>query len=219
MSVSPTTSRLSTPAPSRLVNPGNALNTFANLGNVMKGISDVSPIIITGFMFMNTAFNYDLKAFIWIGPLFLWLALMRLLQSTLIKDNLITNPECSHIWGRYKSPSLSSFFIMYTFAYIATPMPINDDWNYAAILMFLILFGLDAVVRLNYQCTTRIGIAIGGVSGLIIGVLTYFILSWAGLGKFLYYTTGDTNNVYCSKPKEQQFKCHVYKNGNIISTI
>ena len=85
--------------------------------------------------------------------------------------------------------------------------------------MFVALFMVDAYTKMNSDCSTKSGIAVGGISGLMIGVFMYFVLTWAGLGKFLYYNTGNTNNEYCSKPKEQNFKCYVYKNGNIISTI
>lgn len=108
---------------------------------------------------------------------------------------------------------------MYTLGYIAAPMPVYKDWNVLAIFMFAALFIIDAFVRLNFDCTSKSGVAIGGIGGLIVGVFMYFALSWAGLGKFLYYNVGDSNKVYCSKPKEQNFKCYVYKNGNIISTI
>jgi len=190
------------------------------VGSIMKGISDMSPVIITGFIFMSSVFNYDLKALVWVVPLMIWLFLMKMIQSKLIKDNEIgPDTNCSVLWGKYKSPSLSSFFIMYSLGYIGAPMPVNDDWNIIAILVFAVLFCIDAMVRTTSKCATVSGIAIGGVSGLLIGVFMYFALSWIGLGKFLYYTTANTNNVYCSKPKEQNFKCYVYKNGNIISSI
>jgi hypothetical protein len=195
-------------------------NPLTNVNSMMKYISDISPILITGFLFMNTVFNYDLKALFWVGPLFIWLMVMRFVQSKLKNNELAkTDTTCSRLFGSYKSPCLSSFFIMYTLGYIAAPMPVYDDWNIIAILMFVMLFMMDAYAKTNAACSTRSGIAIGGIGGLLIGVFMYFAMSWAGLGKFLYYTTGNTNNVYCSKPKEQNFKCYVYKNGNIISTI
>ena len=197
---------------------GTVTGSFSDINKMLKGISDVSPILITGFMFMTTVFNYDLKAIFWVGPLVLWLSLMRFLQSKL-PNNLITNPSCSKMWGKYKSPSLSSFFIMYTLAYIATPMPIYNDWNIIAVLMFVVLFALDAMVRLKSDCSTRSGVAVGGLGGLILGVFMYFVLSWVGLSKFLYFNKGGSNNVYCSKPTQQNFKCYVYKNGNMISSI
>jgi hypothetical protein len=195
----------------------NAVGLLSAQG-AMKGLSDVAPLLITGFMFMNTIFNYDLKAFFWVGPLVAWLLLLKLVQGKLSKDK-IENAACGTLWGTHKSPAMSSFFIMYTLGYIAAPMPINNDWNIIAIIMFLALFGVDAASRLKNECASVSGVAVGGVVGLALGVFVYFGFSWAGLGKFMYYTSGDSNNVYCSKPKEQNFKCHVYKNGNIISTI
>jgi hypothetical protein len=197
---------------------GSVSGTFSDLNKLLKGISDVSPILITGFMFMNTVFNYDLKAVFWVAPLILWISLMRYLQSKM-PDNMISNPSCSKIWGKYKSPSLSSFFIMYTLGYIATPMPIYNDWNIVAVLMFVALFTVDATVRLKSDCSTRSGVAVGGLGGLIMGIFMYFVFSWVGLSKFLYFNNSSSNNTYCTKPTKQNFKCYVYKNGNIISSI
>jgi hypothetical protein len=197
--------------------PSSTKDQFSTVNQAMKSVSDVAPIIITGFLFMNTVFNADIKALIWIGPLIFWLLILKFTQSK-TEGNKIINPACSKIWGSYKSPSLSSFFILYTLGYMAAPMPIYNDWNIMAVISFVVLFCIDAAARMRSDCSSKAGIAIGGLTGLILGVFMYFVLTWVGLGKFLYYSTG-SNNVYCSKPKEQNFKCHVYKNGNIISTI
>ena len=182
-------------------------------------LSDVAPIIITGFMFMNTIFNYDIKALVWAGPLVLWLILIKLVQGKVSTDKVTNVAACGTVWGTYKTPSMSSFFIAYTLGYIAAPMPVNKDWNIIAVLVFVVLFGVDSAAKLKNGCVSKVGIGIGGLLGLAMGVFMYFGLNSAGLSKYLYYTPGSSDNVYCSKPKEQNFKCHVYKNGNIISTI
>lgn len=197
-----------------------SMQSMQNIGGIMKQISNMAPILITGFLFMTSVFNYDLKALFWIAPLFGWLMLMRMLQSKDKKNEIANTAEsCSRLWGIYKSPSLSSFFIMYTLGYIGAPMPVYNDWNVLALLMFLLLFMIDAYVRCSFGCSTTSGVAIGGISGVIIGIFMYFAMTWVGLQSFLYYRTGNTNNEYCSKPKEQNFVCNVYKNGNIISTF
>ena len=55
--------------------------------------------------------------------------------------------------------------------------------------------------------------------GLFFGWIFYSIIHSAGGDKLLYFNTISSNNVYCSKPKKQQFKCYVYKNGEIISAV
>ena len=185
--------------------------------DLMQSISDVSPLLIAGFMFINTVFNYDMKAIFWMFPLLFWLVLMKFIQGKFSEK--VEGTTCNPLWGTHQSPSLSSFFIMYTLGYIAAPMPVHNDWNVMAIIVFVMLFGVDAAARLKNKCASGQGVAVGGLAGLAVGVFMYFGFSWAGLGKFMYYTSGDTNNQYCSKPKEQNFKCHVYKNGNRISTI
>ena len=173
------------------------LNPLKNVNGVFKMLSDISPILITGFLFMNTVFNYDLKAVFWIGPLLVWLMIIRATQSKLKENEIDKTSSCSKMFGMYKSPCLSSFFIMYTLGYIAAPMPIYNDWNVLAIMMFVALFTVDSYTKLSANCSTSSGVAIGGIGGLMVGVLMYFLFTWAGLGKFLYYKTGNTNNEYC----------------------
>jgi hypothetical protein len=187
-----------------------------NMEQLFKGVSEFAPIIVTGFLFMNSAFNLDAKALVWVGPVIVWMIALRFLQPFLGNK---TPDTCSKWLGQYSNPCLSSFLIMYTLGYIGAPMPVHNDWNYMAIAAFLFLFGIDAVVKYKTECGSFWGIVNGGVFGIAIGSLMYFIFKWAGLEKVLYYTTGDSNRVYCSKPKEQSFKCHVYKNGNIISSL
>jgi hypothetical protein len=63
------------------------------------------------------------------------------------------------------------------------------------------------------------------VSGMIVGILggcmwvVTLITSDSGNNrKFLFYNELISNNLVCSVPKKQTFKCSVYKNGEIIST-
>jgi hypothetical protein len=192
---------------------------ISSVSDVFQGMSDFAPIIITGFLFMSSMFNHDIKAFVWIGPAIFWMLLLRLMQPKIGKPINKATCKQSKWLGEYQNPSLSSFLIMYTLGYIAAPMPIYNDWNIIAIASFLILFGVDAVVKMKSECCNTWGIVNGGFFGLFMGAVMYFVLRVSGMEKVLYYTTGDSNRVYCSKPKEQNFKCNVYKNGNIISSL
>ena len=62
------------------------------------------------------------------------------------------------------------------------------------------------------------GVISGGIIGYVIGIVYYSILKSTGNERFLYLNELKSNNVVCSKPSEQQFKCAVYKNGQLIST-
>ena len=178
-------------------------------------MSSVSPVIISGFLLMTSIFNQDIKAFVWLGALVLGLVLVRLLQPLIGKPS-----KCPSLpMMPYTSPAGSSFLIMFTLAYLVAPMHANGDYNVYAILGFLMLFGIDSVVKLRKACVTGMGVAAGTLIGVVYGIVAYSLIKGAGGEKLLYYNVGSSNNVYCSKPKKQTFKCNVYKNGELISTL
>ncbi len=189
------------------------------IGSVFQGMSDFAPIIITGFLVMTSMFNHDLKAFVWMITALFWLFFVRMLQPYI--GNPLKGTPCKQnpMLGTHSNPCLSSFLIIYTVGYLATPMFLNSDWNVMAIVSFLFLFAVDAVVKTKSTCASKWGIVNGGFMGLILGIGMCLALMTAGMEKMLYSTIGDSNKVYCSKPTEQNFKCNVYKNGSIITTL
>ena len=178
-------------------------------------LSNASPIVVSGFLLMTSIFNQDIKAFVWMGALIIGLVVVRLLQP------LIGRPsKCPSLpMMPYTSPSGSAFLIMFTLAYLVAPMHANSDYNVYAILGFLMLFGIDTVVKIKKACVTAMGVAAGTLMGVVYGIVAYSLIKNAGGNKLLYYNVVPSDNVYCSKPKQQTFKCNVYKNGELISTL
>ena len=195
-----------------------AMPDMGSIGPMFESMSEFSPIIITGFLVMTSMFNHDMKAFVWLIPAIFWLIFVRMLQPY-VGEKVGDTCHQSAWLGSHQNPSMSSFLIMYTLAYLATPMAVNSDWNIMAIAAFLFLFGVDTMVKTKSKCASKWGVVNGGVLGLFTGGLMYFILSAIGMQKLLYMSIGDSNKVFCSKPKEQNFKCNVYKNGSIISSL
>lgn len=195
-----------------------AMPDMGSIGPMFDSMSEFSPIIITGFLIMTSMFNHDVKAFVWLIPVIFWLIFVRMLQPYVGEK---VGPACQQsAWlGSHQNPSMSSFLIMYTLAYLATPMAVYSNWNIMAVAAFLFLFGVDTIVKTKSKCASKWGVVNGGVLGLFTGGLMYFILSAIGMQKLLYMSIGDSNKVFCTKPKEQNFKCNVYKNGNIISSL
>ena len=97
----------------------------------------------------------------------------------------------------------------------------NKDWNYYVVVGFLGILIMDTMVKFQMfpNCTKKTGILVGVFLGAMYSILCYNIILVAGGDKLLYFNTVSSNNVYCSKPKKQTFKCYVYKNGEIISQV
>jgi hypothetical protein len=187
----------------------------------MYDFLQLSPVFISVFMLMTSLFNKDFKGFIWLMCSIVGIVIMMGINTIFLSDQVCPSTINNTIpfFSKYQSLSLSSFFIMFTLFYLMAPMHYNNDWNYYAIFGFLILFGVDAFTKYTYFCITLVGIFSGSVLGMFFGIMWFFIIKSAGGDKLLYYNTSSSNNIYCSKPKKQQFKCNVYKNGEIISSL
>ena len=73
-------------------------------------------------------------------------------------------------------------------------------------------------MKTKNNCTTYVGVALGSIVGIIWGVTWYFVIQTQNKG-LLYYDDLLSNKVACSRPTQQQFKCAVYKNGELLSTL
>ena len=78
---------------------------------------------------------------------------------------------------------------------------------------------IDSSARIKNNCTNGLGVVFGVILGLIIGGLYVLIIDSAGYNNLLYNDDFVSNKVACSKPSKQQFKCSVYKNGELLRNI
>ena len=106
------------------------------------------------------------------------------------------------------SPFLNSSILGYTLGYIFIPN-INNDINYSAVSVFLLLLTINSITELRNKCTNIIGI----ISGLFIGVLFGLFLNNIIPDKSLKFHKEILNN-NCSQGKgETKYKCKYYKDG------
>jgi hypothetical protein len=188
----------------------------------------LSPIYISAFMLLTSLFNGDVKALIWIVFIIVGIVIINLIvyMKPSLKTlegappiNVDENIVLVQVISNYPKLSISSFFIIFTLTYLFIPMMSNNDWNYYVIFGFLVMFLGDTLFKLKQHYAEGIGIILGSVIGALFGIACYSMIHYTAGDKLLYYNTISSNNVYCSRPKKQQFKCYVYKNGEIISTV
>ena len=84
--------------------------------------------------------------------------------------------------------------------------------------IFLILGAADQLQNSYLKCTDLFGIFIGLVLGAAFGMIWYIFISTTGPG-LLYFEEYVSNKVACSVPKKQDFKCQLYKDGELVDTI
>lgn len=120
---------------------------------------------------------------------------------------------------QYNSPAFSSVFISFSMIYLILPMIYNNTINYGVLIFFLSIFCIDAYSKIMKRCTQPSGALFGLVIGSICGIIWYTLIDAAGFQNLLYFDELKSNKTICSRPSQQNFKCKVYKNGEVIGAI
>jgi hypothetical protein len=197
------------------------------LTNIFQFIAALAPLILGFFMIMISVFNQDIKGIIYLAGILISTVInfMALHMIKHKRDDIEGSSEvCDLIHlpfnlSDYNIPSLNSVLLTFTFVYLIMPMVASNQMNYALIIFLSGMIVVDAISKIMNKCTNIGGVLIGCLLGGIMGAIWYIIFKAAGLNSLLYFNTGDNDKLYCSRPKNQTFKCAVYKNGEIIKTL
>ena len=119
--------------------------------------------------------------------------------------------------SRFNSPYPSCLIIAFTVAYLILPMKYNEQMNYPVLAFLLVILGIDIVTKVQNKCTTWAGSILGGLVGFLLGTIWYILFHVTGFDSLLYFDELRSDNVMCSQPSSQTFKCSVYQNGQLIS--
>jgi hypothetical protein len=120
--------------------------------------------------------------------------------------------------------TLSLFLVSFTIMYLYTPGYAKLSQTNIGLLVFLVVYAiLDIMVKKNLGCfkiktTNFMGLFFNILGGSIAGYIAVTILYTLNLTNYLYFNMLSSNAMTCSVPKQQTFKCSVYKNGQILSS-
>jgi hypothetical protein len=186
-------------------------------------VSLISPYLLILLLLLNSIINSNIKGLIYFcGVIILFISITLLQNTVKFETNTFVAPShCklfSHEFQYNRIPSFNSALFIFTFVYIFIPMMSNNSINIAFLSILLILFAIDSGIRLKNQCTTYVGILFGALIGFIYGSLWYLLIN-SQSPSLLYYDDLLSNKVACSRPTKQQFKCSVYKNGELLKSI
>lgn len=195
--------------------------TFTNLFTFFGAIS---PALLTFFLLMVSLFNQNAKGFVYIGGILLATALNLLLANMFQKRTPTNDPiTCSIIDfpgdKYYTAPAYNTMFIAFTISYLLMPMIYNNQMNYPLVMfLFLVLFS-ETFSKIIRGCNDIIDIISGLIFGALMGFSWFAIFHYTDNNSLLFYSDFISNKVICERPKRQQFKCAVYKNGKLIKNL
>ena len=193
--------------------------------NIFQFVSALSPLLIGFFLVMTSVFNQNIRGIVYLGGVLIACAINLVLMNVVRSPN---NPSRSPICdlvelpfgiNAFNSPAISSLFIAFTIAYLVLPMHYNDTTNYGVLAALFGLFIMDAISKVTSKCTSTVGVLLGGLVGLVLGGAWFALFKGTGYSSLLFFDEVASNNVICSRPSKQTFKCSVYKNGQLIKDL
>ena len=207
---------------SRGVSGGTSPLVLYNPFNFVVFISFYSPIILALIM-VSISFTFqNFKGLIFLGFL-IGACLIRNFIYMVNGASPATNDRtiCTSIqYSKYGNPTFSSFVFAFTIMYLSIPMFSNNSINYWIFTSLIFYFFLDMFIKIYKGCIVKYGylflnVLLGLTSATVIVMLMYL----GGSSKYLFFNEIQSNKQVCSMPKNQTFKCNVYKNGELIGNL
>ena len=200
---------------------GSALNLSAP-SQLAVWLSWYSPIIIAFIVVFLSLIFQNFKGFVYLGFLMLFCLIREWMYkiSGSIPFRYNSLDVCTSVqYTNYGNPSFSSFVFGFTFFYLGLPMFTKSDINWWIIGPLIVYWLLDIFMKLYKKCVSNgdlfINILLGAASASAIVTGMYY----GGAGKYLIFNEISSNKEMCYQPKEQDFKCVVTQNGEVIGNI
>lgn len=195
-----------------------------SFANIINFISYITPFLVA-FLLISIGFfnNEPLKSLIYLAGVVIAITLGTILQYTFKQTGSFPRSATCSVFDWWAAdfvvPSLSSIFLSFSMLYLFFPMQATKNFNWSLLIFIFILFGIDTSSRLYNKCTNWIGTGFGLLLGGILAFGYYAIIKETQPDLLYFINTRLSNNVSCSKPSKQTFKCSVYKNGQLIKNL
>jgi hypothetical protein len=198
-----------------------------SLTNIIEYISFSAPLLVVFFITLLSIAQNSLEKGIIFNMGIVILSTIVLVLKNVIKNkqSVFASPFCNilpspftvkDIGIIYNAPSLSSAILSFSSTYLIYPMVINNQHNFSLLVFLIAITGINVVTEYYQKCSDIMGLVLGLLVGMLFGLLYYSLLYISTSSKFVYFADTISNNVQCSKPTNQQFKCQVYRNGEVI---
>jgi hypothetical protein len=203
------------------MNMGEPLQLFQPMQFVVF-LTFFSPIILAvsitslSFMFQN------FKGLIYLGFL-LAVCIVRNYIYMLSGSPPIVNDRtiCNSVqYSKYGNPTFSAFVFAFTIMYLSMPMFSNGAANLWVFISLVAYAFVDIFIKVYKNCIPKMSdLFLNVLMGLASGAAIVSFMYIGGSGKFLFFNEVSSNKDICYKPKEQTFKCNLFRNGEMVGSI
>ena len=208
---------------------------FNNTMNTFNSLSFYSPLIICVSVVVFSMFTATMeKAFVF----FMWIFVITFLRIIIFKGIGSKSPEnnipdiCLTGLTQIFIPkdiTYSTYILSFTLMYFLMPMIMisqqsnTNAINYGVLAFFIAYIALDLFIKKSLSCIPAFfsKLVIGdGLSGVFLGgIISGLIMYGSTLKSYLYINEINSNKEVCSMPSKQQFKCRVFKNGELVGNV
>ena len=195
-----------------------------SLTNIFEYISFSAPLLVVFFITLYSIMMNNLeKGLIFNMGIVILSTIVYILKNVIKnKQNDEASPFCNVLPGPFtvrrddgifNAPSMSSSILAFSATYLIYPMLINNQLNYSLLIFLIATTCINGVVEFLQHCSDIMGLVLGLLIGIIFGIVYYSILYASKKSNLVYFSDTISNNVQCSKPTKQNFKCTFYKDG------
>jgi hypothetical protein len=190
--------------------------------NIIIFLSFFSPIILAVSITSLSFIFQNFKGLIYLG--FLIAACVVRNYVYMVSGSMpVANDRtiCTSIqYSKYGNPTFSAFVFAFTIMYLSLPMFSNGAPNFWIFSSLISYFLIDIFIKIYKNCVVKmsdlfLNVLLGVASAALIVTLMYT----GGSGKYLFFNEVSSNKDICYQPKEQTFKCSVYKDGTLVGNI
>ena len=190
--------------------------------NFVVFLSFYSPIILAIVMVSLSFIFQNFKGFVFLGFLIGISVLRNFIymlggSSSTQGDRTI----CTSVqYSKYGNATFSAFVFAFTIMYLSLPMFINNSVNYWVFSGLIIYFFLDIFIKMSKGCVIKAGeLILNILTGLVSSAVIVMSMYGGGSSKYLFFNETQSSKEVCTMPKNQTFKCNVYKNGELIGNL
>jgi len=205
---------------------------LSNILDIIYPLSFYAPLIVCISMLVLSVFTSTLSK---LGYYFLWIFVITCVRMLVFNgigmNNNVNLPEkCSTgIMFIPQDITYSTYILCFTLMYLLMPMIILTNQakvnviNYSVLGFFIFYIIFDLGIKYTLSCIGSLfsGLIICDIlSGLFLGaIISGPLMFGSNLKKYLYINEINTNKEVCSLPSKQQFKCKLFRNGELVGNI
>ena len=205
------------------INTGMPTLKLFNPMNIVIFLIFYSPIIVASMITSLSFIFQNFKGFIYLGFLIAG-CIVRSFFYTLAGKSVFYEKKDKDVcdiveYSKNGNSSFSSFVFAFTLFYLSVPMFANKTYNNGVFIGLTIYFIMDVLFKRYKKCYDNNSdgeLFFNALSGALLAIMCTSFMYMGGSSNQLFFNEISSTKEICTQPKEQTFKCQVYKNGELL---